>query len=79
MRQNDANRVTSRRNPRCSSDFAFSPTCNSATLKGTPHPPIPQYPSGFFAILLVIVSPEVGIPQEPRSYILAGALPVDFQ
>jgi hypothetical protein len=30
-------------------DYAFSPTCNSATLKGTPHPPIPQYPSGFFA------------------------------
>ena len=25
------------------------PACNSATLKGTPHPPIPQYPSGFFA------------------------------
>src|SRR5437016_823904 len=26
-----------------------SPTCNSADLKGTPRPPIPQYPSGFFA------------------------------
>jgi hypothetical protein len=26
-----------------------APTCNSAELKGTPHPPIPQYPSGFFA------------------------------
>ena len=34
---------------RLSSYHAFSPTCNSATLKGTPHPPIPQYPSGFFA------------------------------
>jgi hypothetical protein len=32
-----------------SGDYAFAPTCNSATLKGTPHPPIPQYPSGFFA------------------------------
>ena len=42
--------------PKCSarnqgkpSLYAFPPTCNSATLKGTPHPPIPQYPSGFFA------------------------------
>ena len=37
-----ANRATSCRNPPCSFDYAFSPTCNSATLKGTPHPPIPQ-------------------------------------
>ena len=44
-----ANPATSRRNPRCSSDYAFSPTGNSADLKGTPHPPIPQYPFGFFA------------------------------
>jgi hypothetical protein len=29
-------------------DYASSPTRNSATLKGTPHPPIPPYPSGFF-------------------------------
>ena len=29
--------------------YAFSPTCNSADSKGTPHPPIPQYPFGFFA------------------------------
>jgi hypothetical protein len=47
--EDDANRVTSSGNPRCSFDYAFSPTCNSATLKGTPQPPIPQYPSGFFA------------------------------
>jgi hypothetical protein len=44
-----ATRRISRCNPRCSFDYAFSPTCNSADLKGTPHPPIPQYPSGFFA------------------------------
>jgi hypothetical protein len=44
-----SNRATSRRNPRCSFDYAFSPTCNSASLKGTPQPPIPQYPFGFFA------------------------------
>ena len=30
-------------------DYAFSPTFNSAGSKRTPHPPIPQYPSGFFA------------------------------
>jgi hypothetical protein len=49
LSQDDANRLTSCWNPRCSFDYAFSATCNSATLKGTPHPPIPQYPSGFFA------------------------------
>ena len=37
-----ANRVTSCRNPRGTFNYAFSPTGNSATLKGTPHPPIPQ-------------------------------------
>ena len=47
--QEDANRATSRWNPRRNVDYAFSPTCNSATLKGTPQPPMPQYPSGFFA------------------------------
>ena len=47
--QDAAYRPTFCRNPRCSSDYAFLPTCNSATLKGTPHPPIPQYPSGFLA------------------------------
>jgi hypothetical protein len=44
-----ANRVTYCRDPRRTVDYAFSPTCNSASLKGTPHPPIPQYPSAFFA------------------------------
>ena len=37
------------KNHRLTVDHAFSPTCNSASLKGTPHPPIPQYPFGFFA------------------------------
>jgi hypothetical protein len=36
------NRVTSCRNHRCSFDYAFSPTGNSASLKGTPQPPMPQ-------------------------------------
>ena len=49
LNEDVANRVTSRRNPRRTFDYAFSPTCNSAVLKGTPHPPIPQYPLGFFA------------------------------
>ena len=43
------NPLSPRRKQGQSSDYAFSPTCNSADLKGTPHPPIPQYPSGFFA------------------------------
>jgi len=43
------NPLVTRENPRLTSDYAFSPTCNSASLKGTPHPPIPQYPFGFFA------------------------------
>ena len=47
--QDTAYRLTSRWNPRSSFDYAFSPTCNSADLKGTPHPPIPQNPFGFFA------------------------------
>ena|SRR5215472_2044734 len=33
----------------CSFDYAFCRSYNSADLKGTPHPPIPQYPFGFFA------------------------------
>ena len=49
LRLDAANRVTSCRNPRRTFDYAFSPTCNSATLKVTLHPPMPQYPSGFFA------------------------------
>jgi hypothetical protein len=44
-----ADRLTSCRNPRCTVDYAFSPTGNCADLKGTPQPPIPQYPLGFFA------------------------------
>jgi len=36
-------------NPRPASAYAFSPIGNSAILKGTPHPPMPQYPLGFFA------------------------------
>jgi len=49
LAEDAANQRISRWNPRCSSDYAFSPTGNSAILKGTPHPPIPQYPFGFFA------------------------------
>jgi len=41
--------MTSRRNPQRTVDCTFSPSSNSSDLKGTPHPPIPQYPSGFFA------------------------------
>jgi len=37
------------KNHRSGIDQAFSPTADSADLKATPHPPIPQYPSGFFA------------------------------
>jgi len=44
-----ANPLVSRQIPRRTSAYAFSPTCNSAGLKGTPQPPIPQYPSGFLA------------------------------
>jgi hypothetical protein len=44
-----ANPVVQRQNPRLTDDHAFSPTGNSASLKGTPQPPIPQYPFGFFA------------------------------
>jgi hypothetical protein len=43
------NPLVPRENLRLTNSYAFSPTCNSAELKGTPHPPIPQYPSGFFA------------------------------
>ena len=44
-----SNPVVSRDDSRRTSSYAFSPTCNSASLKGTPQPPIPQYPFGFFA------------------------------
>ena len=33
----NANQRISRRKPRCSFDYAFSPTCNSADLNVTPH------------------------------------------
>jgi hypothetical protein len=49
LKPSPGNPLSSVRNQGDTSDYAFSPTCNSATLKGTPHPPIPQYPSGFFA------------------------------
>jgi hypothetical protein len=44
-----ANPLATRWNHDFAYDDAFSPTRNSDDLKGTPHPPIPQYPSGFFA------------------------------
>ena len=47
--RNADNRVASCRNVRFGFDYAFSPAVTSANLKGTPHPPIPQYPFGFFA------------------------------
>jgi len=37
-----ANRLVSHENPRRTSHYAFSPTCNSAGLKVTPQPPSPQ-------------------------------------
>jgi hypothetical protein len=43
------NPLVSRKSHHLTLDHAFSPTCNSASLMGTLHPPIPQYPSGFFA------------------------------
>ncbi len=43
------NPLVPRKNPLPVGNYAFSPTGNSASLKGTPHPPIPQYPFGFFA------------------------------
>ena len=49
LNKTDGNPLVPRENPRLTNRHAFSPTCNSASLKGTPHPPIPQYPSGFFA------------------------------
>jgi hypothetical protein len=41
--------LTPHENPRCTGNYAFSPICNSANLKGTPQPPMPQYALGFFA------------------------------
>jgi len=49
FRQTAANYATSCWNPPRGVGYAFSPTCNSASLKGTPRPPMPQYPSGFLA------------------------------
>jgi len=53
--QADANHATSCWNPRRSELYAFSPICNSADLKLTPHEWFGQYPSGFFAHTAVVV------------------------
>jgi len=46
---NQRKSLSLRRNHRQSIGYAFSPTGICADLKGTPRPPIPQYPFGFSA------------------------------
>src|SRR5271156_4253859 len=44
LSQTEGNPLVTCRKQGQTSDHAFSPTGNSASLKGTPQPPIPQYP-----------------------------------